>query len=299
MRAGAEGARLLAAGRRDPDRQRRVRQLLIGAAPAGGGKRGQEAAKGRVAVLLLVRRLEVRVLERAAQDEPPLGARRGDVDEPRALLGLLGALLGMQVVELPEADRLAGGERQAHPEARGASGAAGNREVAVAMPLGQAALQVRHCHDAELESLGGVHGHDPHPVVALGGHRRHALALVADRAGLGCGQEPRQIAAVVPLELASQAHELADVRHAPLTIAPREQLQVVVERVHRALDEALDRRHRRGRAQGGEDRAEALERRRVLGGDRIEPLGLELRGLSAGAAVAPLDERPDVAALAD
>ena len=220
-----------------------------------------------------------------AEDQPVARARGGDVDQPAALLGLGLALLRCRGRRAPRAERpRRAGRRAACRSARGAVVGRGEPiSMSPRLVAGvEVAAEVGHGDDGELEALGGVHGHHPDPVVALGLHRRHALALVAAGALGGEGEEAGEIAALVALVLARQAHQLAHVRHPPGAALAGDQAEVVAEGAHRPLDQLLERQQRRLGAQAGEDRAEALEPRGVLGRDRVEPLGL-----AASAARAP------------
>ena len=61
------------------------------------------------------------------EDQAVLGPRGGDVDEPAALLGLGLALGGVEVDQLPEAERVRAREREPHPEPARAVARSGGR----------------------------------------------------------------------------------------------------------------------------------------------------------------------------
>ena len=170
---------------------------------------------------------------------------------------------------------------------------AADRDVAVAVARVQVATEIRDGDDVELETLGRVDGHHPDPVVSLGLHRGHALALVAAGRLRGERQEAGEVAALVCLVVAGEAHQLAHVRHAPGATLAGDQAEVVAERGHRSLDQLLEGQERRLGPQPAEDAAEALQPLRVLGLDRLQPLVL-MPGRFAFAAVTPRDQRPDV-----
>ena len=112
-----------------------------------------------------------------------------------------------------EVDRGAPEPPHCSPTRGGSLAAQGQERPA---PAGQqAAGEVGHGDDVELEPLGVVDGHDPHPVVALGGGRGLGLGV-----GLGArGEEVEQaaqVAALARLELGGQARELAHVGEARL-----------------------------------------------------------------------------------
>ena len=161
------------------------------------------------------------------------------------------------------------------------------------VPGVQAAAEVGDRDDRELQALRRVNGHHPDAVVALGLHRRHALALVAAGALGRQGEEAGEVAALVALVLAREPHQLADVRHSPRAAVAGDQPEVVAERRHGPLDQRLEGQEGRLRAQHRQRLAEAPQCGVVVRSDLVEPRLLVLGWLGA-VAEAPVEHRPDV-----
>ena len=119
----------------------------------------------------------------AAEDQPVLGARGGDVDQPAALLGLGALSASFRSASSQSPKDFAAANASRIPKRCVLRLARHRRrpdhQVAVTVPGGEPAAEVGDGDDRELQPLGGVHGHHPHAVVALGLDRGHALALVA------------------------------------------------------------------------------------------------------------------------
>ena len=85
------------------------------------------------------------------------------------------------------------------------------------------APEVGDADDRELEPLRGVDRHEPHGVQVLRLERRLALAR-GQHVLLGeVVDERAQVAALLGLELARQAHQLSHVRHPPAAVRQREE----------------------------------------------------------------------------
>ena len=110
-----------------------------------------------------------------------------------------------------------------------------------AVVLAAVLAEVAQADHRELEALGAVDGHHAHGVDVLGLERSLALARL-EHVALGHGvDEAAQVAALVGLELARHAHQLAHVGHAPLAAGQREQVAVVARGGDRAVDQRLER----------------------------------------------------------
>ena len=141
---------------------------------AAAGRSGCRWASAR-------RPAEVRRFEDAAEQEPVAGARGGDVDQPAALLGLGLALRRVEVDQLPEPERRRGREHQPHAEpplgaglGRGPMTRSSCECPAFRLRPRSGTATIGNCRP-----FAACNGHHPDAVVALGLHRRHALALVA------------------------------------------------------------------------------------------------------------------------
>ena len=121
------------------------------------------------------------------------------MEEAQALLGVARLRLLAELGVVVEVDRAAAEPAQLHPHPRRLLAAEGQQRRP--RPGQQAAREVGHGDDVELQPLGVVDGHDPHPVVALGGGRGLGLGV-----GLGAGgEEVEQAAQVAPSRLSNSA----------------------------------------------------------------------------------------------
>ena len=119
-----------------------------------------------------------------------------------------------------------------------------------------------------------MHGHDPHAIVILGLDRGKPLALVALGRLRGLDEERPEVPPLVPLELCCDPHQLSHVRHASRRLVLGEQREVVSERVHRPLDQDVEREQRRLCPEGPELLAEIAQFGGVAVFDLLEPLRL-------------------------
>ena len=142
-------------------------------------------------------------------------------------------------------------------------------------------------------------GHDPHAVVVLGLDGSQPFALVALGRFGSLDEEGPEVPALVPLELRRDPHQLSHVRHAARRLALREQREVIPERVHRPLDQDVERKERRLRPEGPELLAEIAQLGGIVVLDLLEPLGLGglvVRLLAVRRTEADLERGPHVPA---
>ena len=229
-------------------------------------------------------------LDDAAEDQPLAGAGGGDVEQPQALLGVARLRLLAEGGVVEEVDRGAAEPAQLHPHPRWLLAAQDQQRRSC--PGQQAAREVGHGDDVELQPLGVVDGHDPHPVVALGGGC--GLALGVD---LGPGgeevEQAAQVAALAALELGGQPHQLADVGEACLAGRAHQHRQVVAGLGGRRLDQGGEGESRAALAQGADRGHEAAQQLQLGLGDVGQALRrVQLRLPGADRA---LQRRPDVA----
>ena len=244
---------------------------------------------------------QVLLLVLAREDQAVLCPGHRHVVEAAGLLGVRLLLFRVELLQLPDAKGLRGreGEPQAEPARLALVADAADPDVPVSAAGLERAIELGDRDHRELEALCAVHRHDPHAVVVLGLDGGEPLALVA-LGRLGRLDEERpEVPALVPLELRCDPHQLPHVRHPPRRLALREQREVVRERVHRPLDQDVEREQRRLRPEGPELLAEIPELRGVRLLDLLEPLGLGelvVRLLVRPFAEADLERRPNVPA---
>ena len=236
-------------------------------------QRAQVAAEQRRAEPGQRRRLRAllrpaRERDAAADDQPLLRARRGDVhDAP--LLGR-GALAGA-IAQALVGERLLA--RAVEPDEPQADLAAGDEQVLVAVG-GPLAAEVGDADDRELEALGGVDRHQPHGLDVAELDRRVGLA----RLGLELGgreiREPADVAAAVALEGGGEPQQLVDVRQAARAAGERQDVQVVGRRIDDAAQQLVEREAGRERAFGGEAHREGIEPFAVVGGQPLAQLAV-------------------------
>ena len=160
-------------------------------------------------------------------------------DAPLLLIGLLRLLL----LDLLERHALGGAARHGR-DAQAHTPVVGYPQGVVVLERDPA--EVGHAHHWELEPLGRVDRHEPHRVDALRLEWRLALTraqhvLLGDEV-----DEAAQVAPLVRLVLAREAHELAHVRHPALAVWHAEDHAVVLRARDRPIDQGLEREPRRG-----------------------------------------------------
>ena len=112
--------------------------------------------------------------------------------------------------------------------------------------------------------------HQPHGVQVLGLERRLSLARGQHVLLREVVDERAQVAALLGLERARQAHQLAHVRHPPAAVGQREQRAVVARVGDDAVEQALERHGRRERAVLLDLATSSGMRSRSAGGEGVE-----------------------------
>ena len=223
-----------------------------------------------VALPLLLAQV-ARVALALEEDEHVLGARAGDVEEPRLLRPLAVELLPAVLLqaEVPGHHAPARVDRPAHDAERVVE--RGHAVVEL-----RTAAQVGDDHGAELEPLRLVDGHQAHHVVLLGHQRRLRLARLRLGHAADGAHEVAQGEEALALPVARQLDQLAHVGHLARALELGQADRLEVGRRARLHDQLGDRGAAGERTQPAQEVADGAQRRRLL-----RQVGEVLRGAEA------------------